>query len=352
MIVETFARLFFGFLFQVVPFGVLAIYPFWNSLRLSKRRAIALIACLVPCIAVLFAGAGCYLQSQLPHDDILFATINIVFGLCLFPCFIVYIVLVRATWQERLFVFSFALTCAWGITAITSITSVLYGIGVPGDGLPYKGWLLPLFFVLGIICTPPLVLLLKRKYVPVRNSISWRESTILALLSLAMFLVLAYIYIYAIVAGFTESINPLTLVLFVVAATMIYAVYGAALTLLQFSSERLATERETSRMEHALQLQSQQIESLDNAQRHDRRIRHDMRHALATIQGLVMQGHYDTSLELIDEYAEMFRHNNFTRYCENEAINSIVNHYAETAKERAVQFHAQINLSDNMTITI
>lgn len=346
ILVETFARLFFGFLAQVVPFGVLAIYPFWNNLRVSKRRATALIVITVPLIGILFAGTGCYLQTLLPPDDTLFNAVNVVFLLCLIPCLVLYLVLVQATWQEQLFIFSFALTCAWGITAITSVISSLNHLTGLADGLPYKGWLPLLIVALGILCTPPLILLLKTRYLPVRNGISWKQSTVLALLSTAMFIMLAIIYT---ISSFTDVLHPLTLVLLIVVLGMVYGVYAAILALLKVGSERLNAQREADQAEHMLQLQSQQISALDRAQRRDRRMRHDMRHALATIRGLTTQGDYVSAIKLIDEYVEGFASSDFTHYCENEAVNSIVSYYAMQAKENAIRLQVQINLGESMT---
>ena len=270
MAAETFARLLFGFLFQVIPFGILAMYPFWNRLRTSPKKTTALIALAVAGVGTVFATAGCYLQGLLPGDATLFNAVNAIFLACLVPCLALYLVLVRGTWQEKLFVFDFALTCAWGITATTDIVFTVTHKDGPFDGLPYQGWTPLLLLALGAVTVPVLMLLLKRNYLPVRDGISWKQSTVLALLSAALFIMLASIFV---ATAFTDAANPLTMTLFVAVLAMVFAVYAAMLALLRAGAERLDAQRKGDRAEPMLQLQSRQIKAMDDARRHDRRMR-------------------------------------------------------------------------------
>lgn len=343
--VGTFARLLFGFLLQVVPFGILALYPFWDRLRVSRKKAAAIIVCAMLGLGSLFALAGCFLQRQLPGDATLFNAVNAVFLACLVPCFVMYLVLVRATWQEKLFVFSFALTCAWGITATVDIAFTVSHKNGPFDGLPYQGWTPILLLALGVVLVPLLMVLIKRGYLPVRDGITWKQGTVLALLAAAMFVMLASIFV---MTAFTDAANQLTLALFAMVLVMVFAVYAAFLALLRIGNERLAALRQADRAEHMLQLQAQQIEGMEAMKRRDRRMWHDWRHALATLRGLVAQGAADAAIGFIDEYLGTMPSDSTTRYCGNEAVNSVVGYYAEAAGERGVAFSAKIALRDGL----
>ena len=101
-----FLRLSVGFLLQVIPFAVLAFYPYCKQLRFSPKRSVLLTLWLLLGLAALFAGCGCCLQSMLPPDHTLFQAVNIVFLLCLLPCLVWYLYLVTVIWQKKLFVFS------------------------------------------------------------------------------------------------------------------------------------------------------------------------------------------------------------------------------------------------------
>ena len=114
-----FLRLSAGFLLQVIPFAVLALYPYCEQLRFSKKRSILLTLWLLLGLSALFAGCGCYLRFLLPPDHTLFQAVNVVFLLCILPCLGWYLYLVPGIWQKKLFVFSFALTGGLIITSTT-----------------------------------------------------------------------------------------------------------------------------------------------------------------------------------------------------------------------------------------
>ena len=148
-----FLRLSAGFLLQVIPFAVLALYPYCEQLRFSKKRSILLTLWLLLGLSALFAGCGCYLRFLLPPDHTLFQAVNVVFLLCILPCLGWYLYLVPGIWQKKLFVFSFALTGGLVINSINNAICTLFVSPVLYDGLPYHGRelvilavLLPLFW--------------------------------------------------------------------------------------------------------------------------------------------------------------------------------------------------------------
>lgn len=348
MMAETFTRLFFGFLFQVVPFGVLALYPFRDRLRVSKKTALVLIVCAIPGVGAVFAGVGCGLQGMLPGDATLFNAVNAVFLACLLPCLALYLVLVCASWQEKLFVFAFALTCAWGITATADIVFTVVHRDGPFDGLPYQSWTPLLLLGLGVVFVPLLMLLLKKSYLPVRDGISWKQSTVLALLAVLLFIMLASIFI---IAAFTDAANPLTMTLFAIVLVMVFTVYAALLVLLRVGNELLEAQHVADRAEHTYRLQAQQISSMNEAKQHDRRMRHDIRHALVTLRGLVARGDRSAALDLIDGYVGNIGNDSVTRFCGNEAVNSLLSYYAEVAKRHEVDYKVQVSLGDAVRVS-
>lgn len=347
MAAETFVRLFFGFLFQVVPFGILALYPFRDRLRVSKKTALALVVCAIPGVGAVFAGVGCGLQGMLPGDATLFNAVNAVFLVCLLPCLALYLVLVRAVWQEKLFVFAFALTCAWGITATADIVFTVVHRDGPFDGLPYQSWTPLLLLGLGVVFVPLLMLLLKKSYLPVRDGISWKQSTVLALLAVLMFVMLASIFV---ITAFTDAANPLTMALFLIVLVMVFMVYAALLGLLRVGNELLEAQRVADRAEHTYRLQAQQISSMNEAKQHDRRMRHDVRHALVTLRGLVARGDRSAALDLIDGYVDGIGNDSITRFCGNEAVNSVLSYYAAAAKKNEVCFKAKVSLGNSVKV--
>ena len=134
-----FLRLSAGFLLQVIPFAVLALYPYCEQLRFSKKRSILLTLWLLLGLSALFAGCGCYLRFLLPPDHTLFQAVNVVFLLCILPCLGWYLYLVPGIWQKKLFVFSFALTGGLVINSINNAICTLFVSPVLYDVLHYHG---------------------------------------------------------------------------------------------------------------------------------------------------------------------------------------------------------------------
>ena len=186
-----FLRLSAGFLLQVIPFAVLALYPYCEQLRFSKKRSILLTLWLLLGLSALFAGCGCYLRFLLPPDHTLFQAVNVVFLLCILPCLGWYLYLVPGIWQKKLFVFSFALTGGLIITSINNTICTLFVSPVLYDGLPYHGRELVILAVLTGLLLPLFWFVLARYYRPVEAGLTPKECTYLAGLPLFLFLLLA-----------------------------------------------------------------------------------------------------------------------------------------------------------------
>ena len=149
-----FLRLSAGFLLQVIPFAVLALYPYCEQLRFSKKRSILLTLWLLLGLSALFAGCGCYLRLLLPPDHTLFQAVNVVFLLCILPCLGWYLYLVPGNWQKKQIVFSFALTGGLVINSINNAICTLFVSPVLYDGLPYHGRELVILAVLTGLLLP------------------------------------------------------------------------------------------------------------------------------------------------------------------------------------------------------
>ena len=114
-----FLRLSAGFLLQVIPFAVLALYPYCEQLRFSKKRSILLTLWLLLGLSALFAGCGCYLRFLLPPDHTLFQAVNVVFLLCILPCLGWYLYLVPGVWQKSCSSFPSPSPAGWSSTPST-----------------------------------------------------------------------------------------------------------------------------------------------------------------------------------------------------------------------------------------
>lgn len=283
----TFLRLFLKLLLQVIPFAVLAFYPYREHLRRSTKRSAVLTLWLILILATFFASGGCTLQHLFPPDHTLFQAVNVVFILCLIPCLLWYLYLVTEIWQKKLFIFSFALTCG---LVINSINNVICTILIPYtgyDGLPYQGWNVLILVLLTVLILPMFLLILIRYYCPVEAELTAKECTYLSGLPLFLFLLLAvglsfieYEYLY----------NPMSLFLFFALFVLVLVIYLIFFKMIYLSFEKLRSQHDASQTRHLLAIQEEQYRHICTNIENSRRMRHDMRHHIITLQGFLQRG--------------------------------------------------------------
>lgn len=343
----TFLRLFAGFLLQVIPFAVLAFYPYREHLRRSTKRSAVLTLWLILILATFFASGGCTLQHLFPPDHTLFQAVNVVFILCLIPCLLWYLYLVTEIWQKKLFIFSFALTCG---LVINSINNVICTILIPYtgyDGLPYQGWNVLILVLLTVLILPMFLLILIRYYCPVEAELTAKECTYLSGLPLFLFLLLAvglsfieYEYLY----------NPMSLFLFFALFVLVLVIYLIFFKMIYLSFEKLRSQHDASQTRHLLAIQEEQYRHICTNIENSRRMRHDMRHHIITLQGFLQRGQIQKASEYLEQYLHAVQQGELTELCRNPVVNMIVGYYHTIAVQEDIRFDARIQIPDTLPI--
>lgn len=344
----TFLRLFAGFLLQVIPFAILAFYPYFNHLRFSKKRSIFLTLGLLFGLATLFAGYGCYLQRLLPPDHTLSQAINIIFLLCLFPCLAWYLYLVMRSWQKKLFVFSFALTSGLLITSINNAVCTILSPAIRYDGLPYRGWTLAVLAILTVFLLPLFLFILARYYHPVEAELIPKEYAYLAGLPLLLFLLLTvgfsfieYDYLY----------NPMSLFLFFALFVLVFVIYLAFFKMMYLSYEKLHSQQEASQARHLLSIQEEQYRHICYSIDNSRRMKHDLRHHMVTLQVFLQNGQVQKARDYLEQYLHSAQQFELMELCHNPVVNMVVGYYQTMALQRNIRFQAHVQIPDKLTIT-
>lgn len=341
MTVVVFMRLLLGYLAQVVPFAVLALYPYRDQLRLAPRSAAVLTAALVGVLGVLFAGVGCSAAAVMPATIERYNVVNAAFFVALLPCLGYYWALVRAPWQEKLFIFDFALTSAWAVTAACNLfaTGQLDAGGY--DGLPYRSWSLWLIMGANAVALPLLTAVLHRCFLPVRDGLSVRESSLLAALSAVLFVVLAAVFACI---SFSSLVNAVAVALFCLLLALVLFVYGAVLLTVRAAHDQMAARRVADDATLLAAVQAEQYENLCAALETDRRVRHDVRHNLVAIRGRLAADDTAEAMRQLDDYLALMEPLAVTRYGTDDTLNALLSHYRRKAEEADVAFEAHVAL--------
>lgn len=76
--------------------------------------------------------------------------------------------------------------------------------------------------------------------------------------------------------------------------------------------------------------------------------RHDLRHHMIALKGLIQKEQTQTAVDYIDSYLGDGKPLENISYCSNICANSLLNYYLETAKEHGVQVNAHISLPPSL----
>lgn len=110
--------------------------------------------------------------------------------------------------------------------------------------------------------------------------------------------------------------------------------------------------------QHSLELADQVLDSQKTQYRlmadsieATRRARHDMRHQLAIIDGLVQEGSYDKLRDYLAEYRTTLPLEGERVYCENQVVNALFEEYGQRAEEGSVSFDVSLDIPDDSGVS-
>ncbi len=295
-----------------------------------------------------FALVGCGLRGILQPNHQLFSAVNIVFMMTLIPCFLWYMYVVKAPWPKRVFVFSYSLTGALIITSIGNFISTRLYMNVGGyDGLPYREHTPLILLLLIFVFLPPLTLILRRYYQPVADSFTAKENIYISFLSVALFALLASGLSYI---DYNELFNPMSLFLYAAVLIVFFVIYAICFRMLGIAHEKLIAQRKYDEVQRQLMIQEAQYRQITENMENVRRMRHDLRHHLLTLQGFLKSGDLKQAEQYLSQTIKLSEEYEIVKLCDNAVVNLVVGHYQALAKERGVQFAARIAIPDNIPI--
>lgn len=345
----TFFRLCFGCIVQTAPFAYLCFYPFGSHFRFSKRKTILLTIAVIAGCALVFSIAGTFLASILPGNHVLFQAVNLLFMLCLLPCLYWYINAIRAIWQKKLFIFSFALTSALSITSICNTLCTWFYLDKPSDGLPYEGYTSIFIFGVTALLLPLLRLLLKKYYLPIEDDLSAKENGHLSILSLLLFLVLASGLSFISYDNFYK--NPLDFFLFFSLLASIFVIYLLYFKIYLSAHEKYLTQSKYLKIQYDMQLLGEQYQQINENVENSRRMRHDLKHHMLTLQGYLNRNETEEAKNYIQQYIKEVQEYELLKFCEHQVIQMLVNYYYSFAREQGIGFIVHINIPKELSIS-
>ncbi len=342
-----FLRLLLGFLLQSMPFALLCFQPCAKQLRYSLRKTVFVTIALCLGLGLAFSLAGCALNDNFRGtDQELFAAVNVVFAIALVPCFLWYVWAVAAPWPKKLFVFSYALTGALIITSLNNFIETWLGLD-GGGGLPYQGVTLPLLLLFTAILLPVLSFMLSRYYQPIEASFQQKENVYLSALSMILFIVMYSGLTYI---DYVTTLNTMTLFLFAALLAAVFILYAICFKLLETAYEKLLTQQKYDEAQRLLALvEMQYLRFADNMEL-TRRMRHDLRHHIVTLQGFLKSGTTEQAEQYLSQVLKITEEHEIAKVCGNTVVNLVVSYYRAQAEERGIQLTVRVAVPDELSI--
>jgi len=270
-------------------------------------------------LAAAFALTGCALHRASASDPWLFVKVNMAFFVSLIFCFLWYLYAVTASWPKKLFVFSYVLSGAFIITSISNAIATRLHMG-RSDGLPYLGCAPLILLLAAAAFLPVLFFVLKRHYQIMADSFTNRESIYISTLSIVLCVALSS---GLICFGYLNLYEPMNLLLYIALLISIFAMHGICFKLLDITHEKMSAQRKYDELHCQLSLQVEQYRRISNNMEATRRMRHDLKHHMITIQGFLQGGNVKEAEQYLDHYLLVTKELEIPKLCDNAVVNTI-----------------------------
>lgn len=112
----------------------------------------------------------------------------------------------------------------------------------------------------------------------------------------------------------------------------------------------LCQEKDLSLLRTQVEALQQQTESVSKSERQLRVYRHDMRHYLSNVSGLLKNGHTEEALSVLSHYEALTEQTKLCQYCRNMTVNAILSLYLEKAKEKGIHVFCQCDIPQDIPI--
>ena len=334
-----------GFLVQMFPPAWMLLYVFRGQYRYSFRWTRLILTCLLLFLTLLFTLSTLF--SYFSGSDQLYLTANLIFGLCLLSCFIVFSALTTAEMKKKLFFFFLVLNYACLVLAVENAIQEIFFQGAKRiEQLPYFLSDVVIFIGLTSILSPLFYGVVCKKYLQRLWNLQGKGWSLLLAAQSVYFSLACVVVVFSGILIDTKIAYILLGFLFFTELVM----YVIALRLLELSEEKHDAELAGERSRQNMRLHEQQYESLKESIELTRKQRHDMEHHFAL---LYVMSQKEEDLPKLRAYLEEYLSENTVknvRFCDNYTVNAFLNHYAQLCGEKQIALQARLDLPEELWV--
>ena len=323
----------------MVPFSFLVLYPFRKYFQTTTSRIFLLAGLVLLVLDAVFTGAGCCLLHITSDVDTIWRYSNLIFMLTLIPCAILYFSAIHTIWQQKLFLFSFTLTYALGMTSLNNIILYFLPFHWTDDGLPFSLPTLVSLPVLTMIFLPVLWLLLRNSYLPIMEHLQEKEHGMLAILSIILFCLLGA---YLIPLDYSTIKNSLSLFAYFILLVSIFMVYFLCFRMLSYNYKNTQMLHQLDYAKNQLFIQNEQYKRIYKNIETGRKFRHNLQYHVRIIQGYLKEGNLSEAQKYLKKFDNRLNQKAIARFCDNPVVNMLVSFYYNLTEDTDVKFSCRI----------
>lgn len=332
---------------SIVPFGVLCFLPLKKYARFSVKKTIWITALVVIGVCVADVGVDVYLSTVIEDQAKLYACANFVYMAVVLLCFAWYLYAVKTLWQRKMFVFLLALVAALFSSSIANyVFAMLPSCEEPG--LYANAVTVLTDLAISGACVLPMCLLIKVLYMPIDPFIGEKEFLYLNLPLVILFVF--YFLAFTFIPLTTLIKNPVLTMLYFGLLLMVFILYTVIFRMFRLISDRQVANERCAQAQHQIDIRDEQYRRISNNIETVRKQRHDLRLHMMTLHSFLVNGETDQAIGYLDQYLESFQAQKLVRYSTNHAVNILVSHYADIAKEKDVAFSMHIQIPNELPI--
>lgn len=327
----------FSYIVELLPFHLLAYYPFRGQFRFPLWAVVFINAVLmsVQCLGYVYLyGIG---ADARPFD----ISVALIFMVTYMSC-------VKTNIPKLLFIY----------TLIVDYIMIARGTGIfleicfftePGEPLHLLGApSVTISRMVPTVVTSPFMLsflnITKERVLHSHAPKLWR--TIWMIPALTSFIVLIFTYNLNVISV-ARLAFLLARVCLLIMVLIVYYLLVSSLESLKLQGE---AEERARNQEQIMAMQRAQYSMLQKQIEATRHARHDLRQHYNVIQGCLECGDVELLKDYIAKYGQKLSALTPKTYCSNYAVDAVVRHYAEMAAERHIRFDSHILLPQQLSI--
>ena len=323
-------------LLNFLPYVTVALYPFRDSLRFSKKKTAFLIisASFIHVTLGLFAGYG-------SHN-----AISLISLISTFLYIFFYFLCVKAKFGKSLFILLMLSNIS---NFIVSLSKCIEGILFPNMATDVYRWTfcITTIFTQLIVLTATSIFINKifRPVLLLKNQdYLWRY---LWLVPSTFYLIWYYdIYFNSTLSSLELALMPKNSIISFFINLGAFLVYYIIARMLSESNKNMQLENAN----HSLKMEQLQFINLQNKITEARRTRHDLRHHSTVIKSYLEQEDYLNLKEYLESFLKVLPCDTPMIFCENTVINVLISHFYGIARDNNIDFKANVNLPSSIPV--